>query len=269
MDLLTCVNKHGSYLPKAAGVGKLISVLYFLFSWAKNVHPWVRSTYLSSSDVMWSEVDFYSRWRSTRTHTLTLTHRCTDEAHYIHKTYMSEGTPTCPQVYIIPCPPQWSLILSPTYPEYPFITSACALKPSSLQFEARGYQHHKLGGMCCHIWFVSTEAGSCPLGTGGRAEQQTQFIRLLARTWQTDDLSVLESDLKFNNNNASVASALQEEQLVFRERFGLAASPTRFRPACYIYILCPYNTWGWLHWHTVSKKCQALSPVTVSDFCPI
>lgn len=43
-----------------------------------------------------------------------------------------------------------------------------------------------------------------------RAERLTQFIRPLVRTCQIDDLSVLLSDLKFNNNNVSAAMSLRK-----------------------------------------------------------
>lgn len=97
-----------------------------------SMYPWVRSTYPSFLDVMWSEKekDFcLNGGKPTHIPTHTHTHRRL-EAHCMHKTYMSGGTPTCPQVTSSHAPLQWSLILSPSYPEYPFITSACALNPA-------------------------------------------------------------------------------------------------------------------------------------------
>lgn len=63
------------------------------------------------------------------THTHIHTHRCI-EPHYVHKTYVNETEA------IIPFP-QWSLILSPSYPEHPFITSACVLDPAQGPSAAR------------------------------------------------------------------------------------------------------------------------------------
>lgn len=47
--------------------------------------------------------------------------------------------------------------------------------------------------------------GFCPPGTGGRAGWPAPFIKLPARTRQTDDPSVLQSDLRFRDNNVSAA----------------------------------------------------------------
>ena len=65
--------------------------------------------------------------------------------------------------------------------------------------------------MWCHIPFVSNDERLfcfflfCPPGGRDRAEWLTQYIGPLAGTRHFDDLSVFLSDLKFNNNNTSVA----------------------------------------------------------------
>lgn len=63
--------------------------------------------------------------------------------------------------------------------------------------------------------------GFCPPGTGGRAGWPAPFIKLPARTRQTDDPSVLQSDLRFRDNNVSAALRFRGKKLVFGGRFGL------------------------------------------------
>lgn len=159
-------------------------------------------------------------WAHRPTHVYT--HRCI-EPHYIHKTYVNETEA------IIPFP-QWSLILSPSYPEHPFITSACVLDP------AQGDQQHDLRGRALsHL--IRFHQGKV-LNSRYRRQGRMQFIKLLARIRQTDYIQYL-CNLKFNNNNVS-AALIQDKMCLWREiwlGFGctyktkLSVSLTLFRPA--------------------------------------
>ena len=117
-----------------------------------------------------------------------------------HMTHMSEGT-----TGLHHAPLRWSLSLSPTDPEYPFITSACALNPapSVRGGEASRITYYEPCAVTSDSYALGR--GFCPPGTGGRAGWPAPFIKLLARTRQTDDPSVLQSDLRFRDNNVSVA----------------------------------------------------------------
>lgn len=185
-----------------------------MFLSTKNVHLWIRSTYpsfLCGEGLL-----------SGRTDPHTYTHRCI-EPHYIHKTYVNETEA------IIPFP-QWSLILSPSYPEHPFITSACVLDP------AQGDQQHDLRGRALsHL--IRFHQGKV-LNSRYRRQGRMQFIKLLARIRQTDYIQYL-CNLKFNNNNVS-AALIQDKMCLWREiwlGFGctyktkLSVSLTLFRPA--------------------------------------